>query len=119
VSAPEQRTLDWVKGAAPEEVHAAVNAGELDDVLSGRTPALEPLTREQIEQVGGMTPEQLVEQAQTNPDMARRIGADQGARGERASGAPTPSILDGKGPREIARMLRDGDLDDLLGRPKS
>jgi hypothetical protein len=113
MSAPEQKDLGWVRNATPREIADAVAAGELSGVLAGEAPA--PLTDEEI---GGMSAAELVERAQHDPDLERRLGttdspatpsADQGARG------PKPdSPIAGKSPDEVRAMYRAGDLDDWI-----
>lgn len=116
---PTQRGLEWVRAQTdPMAIDRALAAGELADVLAGRDPDARPPEPLTTDQLAGMTAADLVERAQRDPDLARRIGAttsapapiiDQGARGPK----PT-SILDGKTPEQTRAMLRNGDLDALL-----
>jgi hypothetical protein len=105
VTEQEQRSLAWVREATPEQIDQAFKAGELAEVLAGRDPG----TVVSPDELAAMSPAEIADAAKTNPYVARRIGADQGARGPRPA-----SILDGKSPEEIRAMHRRGDLDAML-----
>jgi hypothetical protein len=130
VSAPEQRGLEWVQAQTdPSAIDRAMKAGELDALLSGRdptpsTPRVEPDAVLTPEQIAAMTPEQIVEAAQSNADLARRLlslsctdpgDVDQGARGPDPAGRTSAErLLSGKTPQETRAMQQRGDLDALL-----
>jgi hypothetical protein len=111
---PTQRGTAWLTTASPGQIDAAVRAGELNRLLAGDDPDAEPARTLSHEDIAAMTPEQIVEAAQRDPDLARRIGnADQGARGTKPPPGPR-GILHGKSTDEIVAMHRAGQLDALM-----
>ncbi|MFP3464579.1 hypothetical protein [Leifsonia sp. SIMBA_070] len=116
----EQRDDAWVKSASPEAVHAALNAGELVQVLGGKTPA-------ELDHAAhvAFTPKRLLAEAykfeshEQLVSVSNHYGSTMLAA-KRADMSPAQleklNWVESATPADVYAAEQAGDLDSLLGR---